>query len=91
MIFTAFDTLANKKATQLRNNQNEISKYSKNIEDAYSKIADLKAQQDQAPTGRAASAYSRQIRSLESYIDKQTELRAKLMDTATEIANFEKN
>ncbi|WP_259369892.1 tape measure protein [Pseudoalteromonas sp. MT33b] len=89
---TAFDTLANKKATtQLRNNQNEISKYSKNIEDAYSKIADLKAQQDQAPTGRAASAYSRQIRSLESYIDKQTELRAKLMDTATEIANFEKN
>ena len=88
----AFDSLGNKKATtQIRSNQNQINKYTVKIQEAYEKIAELKKQEESANTGRAASAYSRQIRSLESYIKNQAALRAELLNSNSELANFEAN
>ncbi|GGF06960.1 tape measure protein [Pseudoalteromonas gelatinilytica] len=88
----AFDSLGNKKATtQIRSNQNQINKYTVKIQEAYEKIAELKKQEESASTGRAASAYSRQIRSLESYIKNQAALRAELLNSNSELANFEAN
>ncbi|MEL7307035.1 MAG: hypothetical protein AAGK05_03635, partial [Pseudomonadota bacterium] len=88
----AFDSLGNKKVTtQIRSNQNQINKYTVKIQEAYEKIAELKKQEESASTGRAASAYSRQIRSLESYIKNQAALRAELLNSNSELANFEAN
>lgn len=95
---TAFDSLANKKATtQLRNNQKQINAYSVEIQASYKKISELKKLWKSALAGggasayNAASAYSNQISSVEAYILKQSELRAELIDNNQKIANFEAN
>ena len=95
---TAFDSLANKKATtQLRNNQKQINAYSVEIQASYKKISELKKLWKSALAGggasayNAASTYSNQISSVEAYILKQSELRAELIDNNKKIANFETN
>jgi tape measure domain-containing protein len=89
---TAFDSIDNKKATtQLRQTQTEINKYTTNIEQAYKKIADLKARQETAKGTRFVSLFQNQINETQQYINEQAKLRAESMKTAAEIANIKQN
>ncbi|WP_409425445.1 MULTISPECIES: tape measure protein [unclassified Pseudoalteromonas] len=88
----AFDSIDNKKATtQLRQTQTEINKYTTNIEQAYKKIADLKARQETAKGTRFVSLFQNQINETQQYINEQAKLRAESMKTAAEIANIKQN
>lgn len=88
----AFDSIDNKKATtQLKQTQTEIAAYTTKIEQAYTKIAGLKARQESAKGTRFAGLYQRQIDETQQYINEQAKLRAESMKTAAEIANVKQN
>ncbi|KPH64163.1 tape measure protein [Pseudoalteromonas porphyrae] len=88
----AFDSLNNTSAgVQLNTASNKMAVYTRNINNAYAQLSKLKAREKNSSDERTKGGYRRQINELQSYINKQSTLRAEIMNSTRTIANFEQN
>ncbi|MCF7512955.1 tape measure protein [Pseudoalteromonas sp. L23] len=88
----AFDSVGNASSVaQIKRAQKEAANYTKNIEEAYTKLATLKKRQAQSGSDRSKFVYAQQITEVERYITAQSKLRAEKLKLANEAANLNSN
>ncbi|NUZ10154.1 tape measure protein [Pseudoalteromonas sp. McH1-7] len=88
----AFDSVGNASSVaQIKRAQKEAANYTKNIEEAYTKLATLKKRQSQSGSDRSKFVYAQQITQVERYITAQSKLRAEKLKLASEAANLNSN